>query len=44
VKFIIIHTETRKELDAAIAYYEEQKVGLGLDFLSEVEEVLGKIQ
>jgi toxin ParE1/3/4 len=44
VKFIIIHTEARKELDATIAYYEQQKAGLGLDFLSEVEEVLGKIQ
>jgi toxin ParE1/3/4 len=44
VKFIVIHTEARKELDGAIAYYEAQKVGLGLDLLSEVEKVLGKIQ
>ena len=44
MKFIVIHTEARKELDAAIAYYEEQKSGLGLDFLSEVEKVLGNIQ
>jgi toxin ParE1/3/4 len=44
VKFIVIHTEARKELDAAIAYYEAQKVGLGLDLLSEVENVLLKIQ
>ncbi|MEH2459026.1 type II toxin-antitoxin system RelE/ParE family toxin [Nostoc sp.] len=33
-----------KELDAAIAYYEAQKVGLGLDLLSEVEKVIFKIQ
>jgi hypothetical protein len=44
VKFIVIHTEARKELDAAIAYYEVQKVGLGLDLLSEVQKVLGNIQ
>ncbi|WP_257236816.1 type II toxin-antitoxin system RelE/ParE family toxin [Nostoc sp. 'Peltigera malacea cyanobiont' DB3992] len=33
-----------KELDAAIAYYEAKKVGLGLDLLSEVEKVILKIQ
>ena len=44
MKFIVIHTEARKELDGAIAYYEGQKVGLGLDLLSEVEKVIGKIQ
>lgn len=44
MKFIVIHTEAKKELDAAIAYYEEQKFGLGLDLLSEVEKVLRNIQ
>ncbi len=44
MKFVVIHTEARKELDAAIAYYEAQKVGLGLDLLSEVEKTLLKIQ
>jgi toxin ParE1/3/4 len=44
VKFIVIHTEARKELDAATTYYEQQKVGLGLDLLSEVEKVLASIQ
>jgi toxin ParE1/3/4 len=44
VKFIVIHTEARIELDGAIAYYEAQKVGLGLDLLSEVEKVIAKIQ
>lgn len=44
MKPVIIHSEAREELDSAIAYYEEQKAGLGLNFLSEVEEALGKIQ
>jgi toxin ParE1/3/4 len=44
VKFVVIHTDARKELDAAIAYYEAQKVGLGLDLLSEVEKTILKIQ
>lgn len=44
MKFIIIHTEARKELDAAIADYETQKVGLGIDLLSEAEKALLKIQ
>ncbi|MFB2892050.1 type II toxin-antitoxin system RelE/ParE family toxin [Aerosakkonemataceae cyanobacterium BLCC-F50] len=44
MKFIVIHTEARKELDAAIAYYEAQTAGLGLDLLSEVEKVIRKIQ
>ncbi|MBW4676653.1 MAG: type II toxin-antitoxin system RelE/ParE family toxin [Desmonostoc geniculatum HA4340-LM1] len=44
MKFIVIHTEARKELDAAIGYYEAQKVDLGLDLLSEVEKVILKIQ
>jgi toxin ParE1/3/4 len=44
VKPIIIHTEAIREFDSAIAYYEDQKIGLGLDLLSQVEEALGKIQ
>lgn len=44
MKPIIIHSEARAELDGAIAYYEEQKTGLGLDFLSEVERTVSKIQ
>lgn len=44
MKPIIVHDEAIEELDAAISYYENQKVGLGLDFLSEVEQALGKIQ
>jgi toxin ParE1/3/4 len=44
VKSIIVHNEAIEELNAAIFYYENQKVGLGLDFLSAVEQALGKIQ
>jgi toxin ParE1/3/4 len=44
VKSVIIHSEAINELDAAISYYEEQKVDLGLDFLVEVEQALDKIQ
>lgn len=44
MKPVIIHSEAREELGSAISYYQEQKAGLGLDFLSEVEQALGKIQ
>ncbi|MBA3923957.1 MAG: hypothetical protein H0X31_20590 [Nostocaceae cyanobacterium] len=44
MKFIVIHTKARIELDSGIAYYEGKKVGLGLNLLSEVETAIGKIQ
>lgn len=44
MKPVIIHREAIEELDHAISYYEEQKVGLGIDFLVEVEQALEKIQ
>ncbi len=44
MKSVIIHSEAINELDAAISYYEAQKVDLGLDFLAEVEQALDKIQ
>ncbi|AFZ23697.1 Plasmid stabilization system protein [Cylindrospermum stagnale PCC 7417] len=44
MKPVIIHTEAIREFDNAIAYYEAQKVGLGLDLLSEVEQALGNIR
>ncbi|MDZ8137455.1 MAG: hypothetical protein RM049_19495 [Nostoc sp. DedQUE04] len=43
MKPIIIHTKAREELDN-FGYYEKQKAGLGLDFLSEVEQSISKIQ
>jgi toxin ParE1/3/4 len=44
VKPVIIHSEATGELDNAIQYYEKQKIGLGLDLLSEIEQVLEKIK
>jgi toxin ParE1/3/4 len=44
VKPVIIHSKATEELDNSILYYEKQKVGLGLSFLSEVEQALSKIQ
>lgn len=44
MKPVIIHIEAMEELDGAISYYENQNIGLGLDFLSEVEESISKIQ
>ncbi len=44
MKPVIIHSEAIEELDGAVVYYEDQKVGLGLDFLIEVEQALDKIQ
>ncbi len=44
MKPIVIHREAIEELDSAIAYYETQKVGLGLDLLTEVEQAISKIQ
>jgi toxin ParE1/3/4 len=44
VKPVIIHSEAIEELDGAISYYEDRKLGLGIDFLAEVEGTIGKIQ
>jgi toxin ParE1/3/4 len=44
VKPIVIHSEAMAELDHAIAYYEERKMGLGLDLLAEIEQATHKIQ
>ena len=44
MKPVIIHSEATRELDNAIQYYEKQKIGLGLDLLSEIEQALEKIK
>jgi toxin ParE1/3/4 len=44
VKPVIIHSKARTELDAAIAYYEQQRAGLGLALQSTVEQATRKIQ
>jgi toxin ParE1/3/4 len=44
VKPVVIHSEAIAELDSAVAYYEDQRIGLGLDCLAEVEQSLDRIQ
>lgn len=44
MKPIVIHTKARGELDAAIAYYEKRRVGLGLELQDEVEQAVLAIQ
>ena len=41
---INFHSEARKELIESAEYYEEQVVGLGDDFIDEVEKVLDVIE
>jgi len=41
---IKFHSETRKEFFEAAEYYEEQVIGLGDDFIDEVEKVLDVIE
>ncbi|CAD5979505.1 Plasmid stabilization system protein, RelE/ParE family [Planktothrix tepida] len=40
MKNVIFHPLAEQELIDATAYYEEQKPGLGLEFLEEVEEAV----
>lgn len=44
MKPVIIHRKARAELDEAIAYYEQQRAGLGLALQSAVEQVTRRIQ
>ncbi|WP_375541580.1 type II toxin-antitoxin system RelE/ParE family toxin [Halomicronema sp. CCY15110] len=44
MKPVNLHSEAMQELDDAVAYYQEQAPGLGLDFLDEVEQALKRIQ
>jgi len=41
---IKFHSEARKEFFEAAEYYEEQVIGLGDDFIDEVEKVLVVIE
>lgn len=41
---LIVHREAKAELDHAMAYYEKQCVGLGLDLHTKVEEACREIQ
>jgi toxin ParE1/3/4 len=44
VKPVIIHSHARAEMDEAMAFYEQQKAGLGLDLQTAVERAIGRIQ
>lgn len=44
MKPVVFHDAAQAELDAAIAYYETKKAGLGLELLVEVEQVTIQIQ
>jgi toxin ParE1/3/4 len=44
LKPIIIHHKARAELDAAIAYYEQQQAGLGLALQSAIAHAIESIQ
>ncbi|MEX2586012.1 MAG: type II toxin-antitoxin system RelE/ParE family toxin [Balneolaceae bacterium] len=41
---IRFHSEARKEFFRAVEFYEEQVVGLGYEFIDEVEKVLEVIE
>lgn len=44
MKPLVLHSDAIAELDGAVGYYQDQRPGLGLDFLSTVERALSKIQ
>ena len=44
MKPIIFHPDARAELRAAVAYYEQQRPGLGRDLQREVERTINRIQ
>lgn len=41
---LVFRPEARDEIDAAYAWYEQQRVGLGEEFLSAIREVLDRIE
>jgi toxin ParE1/3/4 len=44
VKPVLIHSKAQVELGEAVRYYESQKQALGLDFQSEVERAVARLQ
>ena len=44
MKPIIFHPDARAELRAAVAYYEQQRPGLGRDLQREVERAITRMQ
>lgn len=44
MKPLVVHSEATTELEEAIAYYEQEREGLGLDLLTEVRRTWAQIQ
>ena len=44
MKDVVLHSDARVELEDAVAFYEERREGLGVDFLAEVERAFERIQ
>lgn len=44
MKSLVIHRLAKMDLDQAIAYYEQQRRGLGLDLETEVRAVFSRIR
>lgn len=44
MKPITFHPQAEEELRAAVAYYEEQREGLGMDLQAEIEGAVRRIQ
>ena len=41
---VVLHPEARAELASAAFWYDEQRIGLGGEFLAEVAEILQRIE
>ena len=44
MKPVVFHQDAEAELDAAMAYYESQRSGLGLDLQTDIARTIGRIQ
>jgi toxin ParE1/3/4 len=44
VKPVVFHSEAQADLDAALAYFEHQREGLGLELEQEVEAAVARLQ
>ena len=44
MKPVVFHQDAEAELDAAMAYYESQRSGLGLDLRTDIARTIGRIQ
>ena len=44
MKPVVVHSLAKEDLDEAVAFYEHQQAGLGLDLLRAVQRAIGRIQ